>query len=74
MKLFVWNRPYDIPWGLSMVFAIAETLEEAKAIAETAAAYGYFDDTPDNIPTHVKLGEPSRVVDLPCAEWHWWSE
>ena len=24
--------------------------------------------------SYVVLGEPSHVYDLPCAEWHEWSE
>lgn len=73
MKLFVWERPYTVFYGSSMLIAVAESVEEAKRIAKSAPGYSYtiFDGHPNR---SVKLGEPTRVVDLPCAEWHEWSE
>ena len=73
MKLFIWNNPYKVPYGQSMVFAVAETLESAKEVARNhskAYSYGEFDCRVPN----VELGDPLRVVDLPCAEWHELSE
>jgi hypothetical protein len=73
MKLFVWNNPYEVRWGHSLVVAVAETVEDARqqAIAGKAYTYGQFErDGVQGTP----LGEPIRIVDLPCAEWHEWSE
>lgn len=73
MKLFVWNNPYSVPYGSSLVFAIAEDLEAAKKEARNGDAYSYG-EFPNSVPRHQDLGEPTRVVDLPCAEWHEWRE
>ena len=35
--------------------------------------YRYVQFERDIVPSAV-LGEPTRIVDLPCAEWHEWSE
>ena len=88
MRLFVWNNPYRVSYGSSLVFAVAETLEEARAIAQSRAAawyaYGvYPDGSPPYTDNHVSntsresapmLGEPTRIVDIPCSEWHRWEE
>ncbi len=73
MKLYVWNEPYSVSYGQTMVFAVAETLEDAKREARNGEGYSYG-DCPDGAPFNLELGEPTRVVDLPCAEWHKWSE
>ena len=73
MKLYVWADPYHVILGSSMVFAVANNLREAKKIAATGRAYSFVhikDERPQNCP----LGKPLRVVKLPCAEWHEWSE
>lgn len=72
MKLFVWSDPYKISYGSTLLFAIAESVEEARLIAATAPAYAYG-EFKDNNPG-ATLGEPLRIVDLPCAEWHKWQE
>lgn len=76
MKLFVWNNPYEVWYGSSMVFAVAETLEAAKEIACSAAArwFHYVEYEQDRRTWPHDLGDPLRVVDLPCAEWHHWEE
>ena len=73
MKLFVWVDPYEVEFGTSMLFAVAETLEEAKAEAMRGQAYAFGEFKQDRVPV-VELGAPTRVLDLPCAEWHEWSE
>jgi hypothetical protein len=73
MKLFVWGQPYNVPFGSSMYFAVAETVEQAREMARTAPAFAYT-SIEENPPPAVLLGEPTRVLDLPCAEWHVWSE
>lgn len=73
MKLFVWCEPYDVSYGTSMFYAVAETVEEAKALAVGAPNYAFGRYKQDGTPK-VELGEPTRVLDLPCAEWVYWEE
>ena len=73
MKLYVWCDPYSVSYGSSMVFAIAENLRDAKRQAANGKAYAYGEFRQEHVPA-VKLGQPHRVVKLPCAEWHEWSE
>lgn len=75
MKLYVWADPYAVNYGSSMLMAVAADLDQAKIIAATSAksySFGKYED--DEIPLNVNLGAPTRVVELPCAEWHMWSE
>ena len=76
MKLYLWADPYQVDYGSSMAFAVAGTLAAAKKQAAKGLAYKYGKYKQDWSPTELaaKLGEPTRVVDLPCAEWHEWSE
>ena len=69
MKLFVWSNPYDVPWGHSLLIAIAENVDAAREQAKHGLHYSDV-----AAPTDVVLGEPDRVVDLPCAEWYEFSE
>ncbi len=73
VKLFVWHNPYRVEYGMSMIVAVAENLDEAKR--QAAAGVGYEYGGPGGRhPFNMDLPEPDRVVDLPCAEWHMWSE
>lgn len=72
MKLYIWNEPYSVSWGSSLLFAVAESLEEAKKIAATAPGYRF--GIHETGTQSAVLGEPTRVLDLPCAEWHEWQE
>lgn len=74
LKLFVWNKPYHVMYGQSMVFAVAETLDEAREQARKGDAYCYGEYEDPGAPRAIELGEPTRVSSLPCAEWHKWSE
>ena len=74
MKLYVWADPYCRAYGGTMVFAVAKNLREARKIAETAPEYAYAKYERKGPGASVKLGEPTRVVSLPCAEWHYWEE
>lgn len=76
MKLFVWCDPYHVNYGSSMVFAVAETEEEARNEAAKGLAYKYGEYKQDGDFSALagKLGKPARIVDCPCAEWHEWSE
>lgn len=73
MKLYVWVDPYQVSYGSSLVFAIAEDLDAAKEQARTGTAFAYGKYS-EPTPSNVILGDPDRIVDLPCAEWHMWSE
>lgn len=33
LKLFIWEDPYFVRWGMSLVVAIAETVEQAREVA-----------------------------------------
>lgn len=76
MKLFVWIDPYHVPYGSSMLFAAAETEAEAMAQALRGRAYRFGEEEIELVKDGIvaKLGPPTRVVDLPCAEWHSWAE
>lgn len=73
MKLFVWANPYPVKYGGSMVIAVARDVDEARKVVATGGKYSYAEYGPGASP-NVPLGEPTRIVDLPCAEWHEWSE
>lgn len=74
MKMFVWADPYKIPYGSTMLVAVAETEDEAREMAVKSPAYAYAAYEDESTPTNVHLGSPTRVVELPCAEWHAWPE
>lgn len=75
MKLFIWVDPYRVHYGSSLLIVAAESLEDAKAQACTGKAYTYGEFERERIPLDpALLVEPNRVLDLPCAEWHEWSE
>lgn len=73
MRLYIWADPYSVSFGTSGLFVVASSLEEAKALAKTGKSYSYMLYDNLEVPV-VELGEPTRIVDLPCAEWHEWSE
>lgn len=75
MKLFIWADPYSIRYGSTMLLAVAETEDAARKIAEGAPRYKYAQyRSAGETGGGIKLREPTRVVDLPCAEWHEWQE
>lgn len=76
MKLYIWVDPYKIVTGASMVIAVAENVDEARKIALEGSAWYYGDqplETRDDV-VQTQLGEPTRILDLPCAEWYEWAE
>ena len=73
MKLYVWNDPYSVPYGMSLFFAVADSVDQARRIALDAAAFKGGLHYPESTPV-ITLGEPDRIMDLPCGEWHEWSE
>lgn len=75
MKLFFWNDPYPVSYGSSSVFVVAETVEQARELAKTGKHYSYGEYlNEERSMSSIELGAPTRVVDLPCAEWHEWHE
>jgi hypothetical protein len=77
MKLFVWNVPYPVDYGGSIIYAVAETVGQAREVAMKAplSKYGYEPKSLNegsNWP--FKLGKPDRVLAVPCAEIYEWSE
>lgn len=67
-------RALPVHYGSSMLMVVAETIEQARELAKTGAAYTYGAFKQDRVPMESIDGEPTRVVDVPCAEWHKWSE
>lgn len=76
MKLYVWANPYPVPYGTSAFFAVADSVESAREIAKRAKSYSYVEYGGEDVKQDITvvLGEPTRIVDLPCGEWHQWSE
>lgn len=72
MKLFVWDNPHPIKFGTSICFAAAETVEEAKKVLAASHMHGARWQSSEYFAE--KLGNPTRVAELPCGEWHEWSE
>lgn len=73
MKLYVWVNPYPVRYGSSLLMAVAENVSQARKIAAKAPGYAYGQYR-QNGGGDLKLGTPDRIVKLPCAEWHEWSE
>jgi hypothetical protein len=73
MKLYIWADPYHVSYGTSMLLAVARSVEEAKQLAARGARFSYVQYKQGD-GMEIDLGEPTRIVDLPCAEWHEWSE
>lgn len=75
VKMFVWANPYHIRYGTSAFFAVAETVDEARELAQRSKAYAYVEFGGKQFDaSSVVLGEPTRILDVPCGEWHDWSE
>lgn len=76
MKLFVWVDPYGVSYGSSLLIAAGENVDEAREQAASGKAYvhGKFANSYDPRRHTKDLEEPDRILDLPCAEWHEWSE
>lgn len=58
-----------------MVIVVADNEDEARELAANGKAYKFGVHLQSEAKmSGVKLGEPTRVVALPCAEWHEWSD
>lgn len=78
MKLFIWNNPYRLQFGGSIIYAVAASEDEARAVA-LRAGISQFGDKPfpnefGTGPHRLDLGKPDRVIDAPCAEIYEWCE
>lgn len=76
MKLYVWKQPYSVAYGQADLFVVAENLKIALELAQSKLAKRYSYNTLEGKGgyNHFKLFKPTRIVKLPCAEWHKWSE
>jgi hypothetical protein len=73
MKLFIWNDPYDVNWGGSCLYVLAESLEQAKEQAKKTVI-AKFGSNPDSKTFEFQVGEPDRVIEGPYAEAYEWAE
>lgn len=67
----------DIPrvsYGSSVVYAVADSEEEARQLALVAPISCYGHDPEERKSPPYELGAPTRVVDVPYAEIYEWSE
>lgn len=73
VKLFVWNNPYHVPYGGSCVFALGNTVEEARAAAAHAGHWPYAFGAPGEEigPMAAFDNEPDLVLEsgAVCYEW-----
>jgi hypothetical protein len=73
MKLYVWVNPFKPSYGGSVIYAVADTLEQAKKLALTSERYAFGFHAIDDYPIN-ELGEPDRILECPCAECYWHEE
>lgn len=77
MKLFVWNRPYSVKYGGPCLYVVAETIEQARQAALHAGVEEYGDGGGSFDPVELNkaiAAEPTRILEVPCAEIYQWSE
>lgn len=75
MKLYIWNEPYELDYGFTLLIVVARNLREAKLLAKNGDCYRFgIHQKEKTDKLNLKLGKPDRVVSLPCAEWHEWEE
>jgi hypothetical protein len=75
MKLFVWNNPYDVRYGGSCLYVIANDVDEARKLAkEKCYDTAFGDQWKENKGVNVYGKEPTRVHELPHAECYEWEE
>lgn len=80
MKLYIWNEPYKVSYGGACIYVVASSLEEARELAKTAPIAYYGNPAGVGATLGVsrvamtEIGEPSRVLDVPCAECFHWEE
>lgn len=82
-NVYVWDSPYPVPYGSSLLFVVAPDLTMAKRIAAKKATCHDYDIMWDEKRADLQqyfnrrktvLGEPTRVIEGIGGEWHSWSE
>lgn len=73
MKLYIWDNPISVSYGTSLLFVAANNLREARRLAKKSVSYAYASNNGEQAVDVSKV-RPSRVVNLPYAEYHEWSE
>lgn len=82
-NVYIWDNPYPVQYGDSLLFVAAPDLGMAKRIAAKKASCHNgdikWDETRADLKGYfhrrgTKLGEPSRVITGVGGEWHEWSE
>lgn len=74
MKLFIWNDPYGVNYGGSILFVMAEDEASARELAKTCPTIKYGFGKPDGFFCTKPLGAPDRVIEQPGGECYEWSE
>ena len=74
MKLFVWNDCYGVRYGAACAYAVAETVEQARALIQNAGVSEYGHAPVDQTHGADVSGDPDRICDVPYAEIYQWSE
>lgn len=74
MKLFVWKEPYDVKWGSSTLFVVANDLEEARAHALNTSISEYGSIPHRDQIALPDIGEPDWILDMPGALAYEWAE
>ena len=62
MKLYIWNDPYSVSYGGACIYAVAETVEEARELASRApiSEFGFEPDVrPFGCGDKLELGDPT---------------
>ena len=72
MQLFLWSDPWP-EYDHCLAFAVAENVEEAKDLVMRANGYSWGIGEL-GIQKRGPIGEPTRILDLPCAEWNQFGE
>jgi alkanesulfonate monooxygenase SsuD/methylene tetrahydromethanopterin reductase-like flavin-dependent oxidoreductase (luciferase family) len=74
MKVFIWNDPYDVSWGASILIVCANTEAEARDKAKSARRVQFSVHDNDKEVSIDGLGAPDAVLDAPAAICYEWSE
>ncbi len=74
MKLYVWNNPYQVSYGGSCLYVLANDVEEARRLAMTAVDASFGDVHKSPVAVDVSGKEPDRVIEAPYAECFHWEE
>ena len=75
MKVFVWITPFEVSYGDSIAYAVAEDEDSARKQIRASKhfSYGIYDEGTHTGPLDIDR-PPDRVHDLPWAEIYSWSE